>query len=286
MPWVNVNGLRFFYQRMGGGQPTVVFAHGLVMDNLSSWWYTMANATAARADVLCYDLRGHGLSERPPSGYGVADSVADLLALLDALGIDGPIHLVGNSYGGVIGLALAVAAPERVAGLVLVEAHASVEGQRERERAQLAHGLDLAGVFLDDDDVNSWLDTVGGRKLNRMAAAAKALIYDTTLADDLRDSAPFTEEQLAGVTCPVLLVYGEHSDIFSRAVLLERLLPRVDLHVVAGIDHSVLMGATAEVRRLVLDWVRDHGSGGVATQGAPGAAPERARDAAPAAGTG
>ncbi len=258
MPFVNANGVEFFFQRMGAGEPTVVFVHGLVMDNLSSWWYTIANALARQSDVLCYDLRGHGLSQRPRNGYSVSDSVLDLTNILSELGIEGPIHIVGNSYGGVVGLALALERPSMIASLVLVEAHASIDELRSKDKAQLVHGLDLAGVFLDDDEVNQWLDSVGGRKLNRMAKVAKALIYDTSLADDLRDSPPFTRAQLEQISCPTLLIYGEHSDIISRGIVLQELLSNARLEVVKGLDHSVLMGATQFVRTTICEWIRDH----------------------------
>ncbi|MEL7207572.1 MAG: alpha/beta fold hydrolase, partial [Actinomycetota bacterium] len=168
------NDVRFNVVRIGGGDQTVVFLHGLVMDNLSSFYYTLANPIAKRADVVLYDLRGHGRSERPATGYTVEDSVADLVALLDELGVDRPAHLIGNSYGGVVGLATAIAHPERVAGLGLIEAHFAVEGWGHH----MAGSLALAAFGLDDDDLQLWLEQQGGRKLNRMARNAEALIYD------------------------------------------------------------------------------------------------------------
>ena len=263
MSKVKANGLQFFYQRFGGDAPTVVFIHGLVIDNLSSWWYTVGNAAAAQgADVVCYDLRGHGMSERPLAGYSTADNLSDLVGILDELGIDHPVHVVGNSYGGVIGMALAVAHPERVASLVLVEAHVAVDTHDQAQREQVAVGLDLAGLLLTEDEVNDWLDTVGGRKLNRMARNARQLIFDTSLIADLRGSSHFTEGEIAGVTQPALLVFGEHSDIYDRGVMLRDLLPAGSLHVVADVDHSVLMGATPEVRRIILDWLAGGFAGG------------------------
>jgi pimeloyl-ACP methyl ester carboxylesterase len=258
MPELTANGCRFFYKRIGGGEPKAVFLHGLVMDNLSSWWYTVATKASRTADVLCYDLRGHGLSERPRTGYSIPDSVADLVGVLDALSIDEPVHLVGNSYGGVIGLAFAIAHPERTASLVLLEAHTVVEGLDERDQDMLTHGLDLAGTLLDDTIVNRWLDHIAGRKLYRMSERAKDLLTNTTLVDDLRSSPQFTAEALGALECPTLLLFGEHSDIFSRAVLLEQLIPKAELHVLEGIDHTALMSATPEVRRLIIDWLDAH----------------------------
>jgi pimeloyl-ACP methyl ester carboxylesterase len=258
MPEVTAAGHRFFVLRMGEGEPTAVFVHGLVMDNLSSWWFTVANAAARQGDVVCYDLRGHGRSEVTPSGYGVNDSVEDLAAILDELGINHPVYVIGNSYGGVVGLAFARAYPERTAGLVLVEAHAAIEGEDEREQDQLAHGLDLAGALLDEDIVNHWLDQVGGRKLNRMAARAKQLIWNTSLVADLRDAPPFKVEELRAIDQPVLLLYGENSDIISRAVSLAEILPHAELQVLEGIDHTALMSAVADVRAAILGWLGSH----------------------------
>src|SRR5260370_36038953 len=88
------------YRRPGpeGADSRVVFVHGLVMDNLSSWYFSIAGATASFADVLLYDLRGHGLSERPKEGYGVARMVQDLDGLLALTFGRAPVCLAGNSF--------------------------------------------------------------------------------------------------------------------------------------------------------------------------------------------
>jgi pimeloyl-ACP methyl ester carboxylesterase len=106
---VVARGVRFHILRLGRGETTVVFLHGLIIDNLSSFYLTLANPTARNAQVLLYDLRGHGKSERTPAGYGVADMVADLAAILNVLGITRPVQLVGTSFGGLLALAFAVA---------------------------------------------------------------------------------------------------------------------------------------------------------------------------------
>jgi pimeloyl-ACP methyl ester carboxylesterase len=251
---LTANGHRFFVLRLGAGDQTAVFVHGLGMDNLSSWWLTVANAAARSCDVVCYDLRGHGRSEMPETGYSISDSVADLSALLDALGIEHPVHVIGNSYGGSIGLAFALAHPGRTAGLVLVEAHAAIEGQTDGDRENVENWAAQAREF-DVTIVDEWLDQLGNRKLRQIVERAKDLIHDTTLVDDLRTSPPFTASQLASISCPVLLLYGEESHIFSRAIVLEAMLPNAELRVLEGIDHQALMSATPRVRREILDWL-------------------------------
>src|SRR5262245_30590915 len=124
---VIANGVRHHVQRLGRGARTVVFVHGLVMDNLSSFYFTLANPVATVAEVILYDLRGHGMTERPASGYTVGGLVADLAALLDELAPGRPVELVSHSFGGVVALAFAVAHPARVARVALIDCHAGTD---------------------------------------------------------------------------------------------------------------------------------------------------------------
>ncbi len=223
-----------------------MFVHGLAMDNLSSYYYTLANPVArAGAEVILYDLRGHGLSECPPSGYGMADSVSDLAALLDALNIDGPVHLVGNSYGGTVVLAFATAHPERVASMVLIEAHFSIAGWAEQIMATRA--------ITSESELRHALDQLG-RKVIRLADMADKLLNHTTFVTDLLTVQQISMSRLSTLTCPVRAIYGEHSDVVDYARKLNGHLPQCALTVIPGCDHSVLMNATPQLREIVLEW--------------------------------
>lgn len=251
MPELDVGGVRLHYQRLGrpGGE-TVVMLHGMLVDNLSSLYLTLAPVLVGDMDVVLYDQRGHGRSQRPPSGYGVEQSVADLQGLLAGLGIAGPVHLLGNSYGALVAIETALAAPDLVASLALVEAHFAVEGWGDT----IAHDLELAGFGLSESDVRDWLSEFGGRKLNRLARKVEALIRETSIIEDLRAARPLAPDALRGLDLPTLALYGEHSDAIARARDLEALLPRCELDLFADCAHSVLFEATRTVRGLVVDW--------------------------------
>lgn len=225
-----------------------MFLHGLGMDNLSSFYYTLANPLAhAGADVILYDLRGHGLSERPRTGYRIDDSVADLAAILDTLGVDGPVHLIGNSYGGTVALGFAVAYPARVASMVLIEAHFSIAGWAEQIMAERSRFEPVfAGLGLRLEQL--------GRKVVRLAEMADDLLNRTTFLADLQAVVPIPMSRLGTLRCPVRAVYGEHSDVVDYARQLDEHLPQCVLTVLDGCGHSVLMDATARVREIVLDW--------------------------------
>jgi pimeloyl-ACP methyl ester carboxylesterase len=248
---VVANGVRHHVQRLGTGERTVVFVHGLVMDNLSSFYFTLANPVAEHAEVLLYDLRGHGMSERPHSGYAVADLVADLAALVDGRSI----ALVGNSFGGLVALAYAAAHPDRVTRLALIDAHDGTDGWAAQMTATLALRGDARDAKIADS-FQAWLGRHSERKRTRLARAAEALVEGTTLIADLRASPPLTAAQLGRIACPTLALYGERSDVRARGEELARTLPACELRLLPGCTHSVLWEATAEVRDRIVEFLR------------------------------
>jgi pimeloyl-ACP methyl ester carboxylesterase len=260
MPDICANDARFHVQRLparaGAPQPpTVVLVHGLVMDNLSSFYYTLAGPLArGGAQVILYDLRGHGRSECTPGRYATSDAVADLRALLDALGEDDPVYLVGNSYGGLIAARMAVTAPERVAGLALIEA--SCAGQAAAAWIEeMANTLTVAALGLEYDRVQDHLNALGQRKLARVAARADALLNGTSLIEDLAAERPLTGPELAGISCPVLGVYGERSELAPAADHLRRHVRDPRIEVLPGLAHTVLREATGPLRDIVTSWL-------------------------------
>ena len=267
MAEVVANGLKFHVQHVGQSRaaqdhehgpdpsdpseprPQVVMLHGLVIDNLSSWYYTLANPLALHADVHLYDLRGHGLSEMPKSGYSVEDNVNDLEALLNEWGIDTPVHLFGNSFGGVVSLAFAHRHPERVASLFLIEAHFAVEGWGEH----MAGSLALAAFGLDEDAVQGWLANNADRKLSRLAKRSERFLMNTSLIDDLQAEQPIG--WLGEISCPTYAMYGSESDILDRAKELKAKVPNCELEIVEGCSHSLLTERSALVRDRALAWM-------------------------------
>jgi pimeloyl-ACP methyl ester carboxylesterase len=256
---IRANGARFHVQllpaRPEPQAPAVVFVHGLVMDNLSSFYYTLAGPVAAAgARVILYDLRGHGRSERTPGHYSTRDGAADLCALLDALDEKEPVYLVGNSYGGLIAARTAVCAPERVAGLVLIES--SCAGPAASAWIEeMANTLTVAALGLEYDRVQDQLRALGRRKLARLAAHADALLNGTSLIEDLSTERPLAGQELASITCPVLGVYGERSELVTAADDLRRHVPDGRIEILPGLAHTVLREATGPLRDIITAWL-------------------------------
>ncbi|HLJ08120.1 MAG TPA: alpha/beta hydrolase, partial [Acidimicrobiia bacterium] len=242
-----------------GRPPSVVFIHGLFIDNLSSLYYSLANPVAqAGADAILYDLRGHGRSEQTPAGYTLDDSVEDLLAVVDALGVGAPVHLVGHSYGASVALRAGLRHPERLAGLTLIEPHCADTGDGGSWVEDVADALTAIALCSEtlalpaDEEVSP--STV--RKL-RALKTTNAFLNATTMIEDVAASPRFTGKELAGLEVPTMAVYGEQTDLASSLAMIRASMPQCRLEVFPGVGHSVLRDATPKVLALLIDWLAE-----------------------------
>lgn len=112
-------GLRLHLRHWPGTGRPFVLLHGLA-SNARTWDGVAAHLAAAGHAVVAVDQRGHGLSDKPDSGYDFAAIAGDLASLIDGLGLDRPI-IAGQSWGGNVVLTFAARYPERAAGIVLVD---------------------------------------------------------------------------------------------------------------------------------------------------------------------
>jgi pimeloyl-ACP methyl ester carboxylesterase len=113
------DGIGLHARDWGDGGPAVVLLHGLA-SNARIWDGVAARLAGAGLRVVALDLRGHGDSDQPPSGYDFAQVGRDLQAALGGLGLDRPV-LAGHSWGANVALQYAADRPGQVAGLVLVD---------------------------------------------------------------------------------------------------------------------------------------------------------------------
>jgi len=119
MPHEKINGIESFIKIDGTGE-SLVFIHGLGID--SSIWDDQTQIFANSYETVCYDLRGHGLSDAPETGYSYRDYSDDLVDLIEVCCIP-PVHLVGLSMGGAIAFKYARENPEKVRSLTLIGTH-------------------------------------------------------------------------------------------------------------------------------------------------------------------
>ncbi|PFG50946.1 pimeloyl-ACP methyl ester carboxylesterase [Amycolatopsis sulphurea] len=255
------NGIRMHYERMPAGDsarrppPPVVFVHGLGTDSLASFYLTLAAPVAASGvEVLAYDLRGHGRTEQPASGYRVGDFVADLCGLLDELDLRRPVHLVGNSFGGTIALSFAAQHPDRVATVVSIESEPATAvwaGKMGRTLANIMKELSREEFF-------DWLSATFGKHHARLARATGKRLRATTMAEEIPLGPLLDADGLAEIRCPVLSIVGSEGFQRDDPYAVGGMLPDCRTEVLPGQGHSVLVEAHRTVRGLLLDWVAGH----------------------------
>jgi pimeloyl-ACP methyl ester carboxylesterase len=236
-------GFRIRYQVFGSG-PALVLLHGFPMwgDRWKDTGYVAE--LESRYQVIVPDLLGHGQSDKPhqPAAYGGKNMASDVIAVLDAAGVD-HAHVWGYSMGAVVAQALAVSAPARVLSLVLGGFPPGLDGEQMR------------AVFGSEPQPQTWDDLLGGwpapiyemfRAHNDdldALLACHSMFGDlpTTLAD-LR-SAPhptlaymgadderveLARQQCDALPCHLEIVPGEHALAFRQA---QNILPLALKHL-------------------------------------------------------
>ncbi|HMP72828.1 MAG TPA: alpha/beta hydrolase [Kiritimatiellia bacterium] len=263
MPRIRTSRLGLFYQQSGEGDD-IVMVHGLAA-NLAFWFLKIVPFFTDTYRVTAYDQRGHGMSETPPDHYTTHDLAEDLLSLLDALNIE-KAHLVGHSIGGAVCAHFATLFPHRVKTLTLIECrlHAFQPIQSRDNQAfweKHAKEFEAQGITIpkntpkvfyslmqelsplaDQGLINP--NAVPGLILrgpadpkSRSGQRWLKLVSETTFATDLQELAGLTEDRLATIHHPTLVMYGATSHFIGSCHGLERVLPNKSMVILPDRGH-------------------------------------------------
>lgn len=118
------DGVQLAWSATGKGEPALVFIHGFAGDQ--NQFTGQVDAFAARHRVVTLDLAGHGQSGHDRTQWGAAAFADDVIAVMDAAGVDEAI-LIGHSMGGIVMLETANRYPDRVRGLVAIDTLQNIE---------------------------------------------------------------------------------------------------------------------------------------------------------------
>jgi pimeloyl-ACP methyl ester carboxylesterase len=225
-----------------------VFLHAGIADQRS--WSDVMELLSCDMEVVAYDRRGFGTTTYEPEGH---DQVADLCAVLDALGLE-RVVLVGNSRGGEIALDAALTHPARVSALVLVApavsgAPAATGSQIDPVAAAIWETLeaaDAAGALdaLNLGEIRLWLDGPTARE-GRVGGSRRALALEMNRIALHAESpghepeAPDAWACLSEISVPVLVVVGDLDlrHVQERGREVARRISGATLRVMPGAAH-------------------------------------------------
>jgi pimeloyl-ACP methyl ester carboxylesterase len=263
---VTANGIELHVEVHGDGDP-VLLLHGWP-DDCGLWRHQVPALTAAGYRVITPDLRGFGQSGRPAdrAGYQLANSVADVAAVLDASGA-GQVHLVGHDWGAAVAWLTAMYLPDRVRTLTAVSVPhlAAPDTVRQREMAwyQLFFQFEeVAEATLRYDDWAALRELAPGyrdidraiARLSRPGALTASLNwYRANLAPRMPGQRP----QLPPVSAPTLGIWSDGDRYLDGA----RMRASGGLVAgpwryaeVAGASHWIPLDAPEELSGLLLGW--------------------------------
>jgi pimeloyl-ACP methyl ester carboxylesterase len=202
------------------GAPPVALLHGLVTGNMATWYSATALPLSAEHRVLLYDLRGHGGSTMPASGYDLPSQANDLNRVLIHYGFAStPVDLVGHSVGALIALHFALRHPQRVRRLVLVDA----------PMPAATHVSPSLRTFAADGCLVLPANVSQGRRSDRLRRRVATLLQNTTLPMDVSAMQSEPVDSLAGFAKPVSLIYGTRSPCRAAGLQLSQTLPNATL---------------------------------------------------------
>jgi len=225
MAYADVNGQRLYFEDSGGDGAAVLFSHGFLMDG--EMFEPQVRALSDAYRCITWDERAFGRTEFDGKPFTYWDSADDAIGLLDHLGIERAV-LAGMSQGGFLSLRAALAHPDCVRALVLIDTQSGTEdpGVLEAYRGMTADWLAngpvnvggiVAGLIIGDPAIEpSWQAKWEKLPRENMGVASECLYG----RDDVT-------ARLGEITCPALVVHGtaDQAIPMDKAEALRAALP-------------------------------------------------------------
>ncbi|WP_281648415.1 alpha/beta fold hydrolase [Parendozoicomonas sp. Alg238-R29] len=244
---------------------TILMIHGFGADKDN--WVRLAGELGDTYRIVAVDLAGHGESSQTKSNKGaeldfLVTSQADRLnTLLDTLDID-KVHYMGNSMGGAIGLAFAVAHPERLKSLTLLD-NAGIDSPKKSEYFQLLDKGENPLIAREPGDYAVLIDFVMSEKpfipwpitavMERKAIARKEMndkvFADLMASQEQMGSSDYVNKMLASIETPSLVIWGEEDRVLdvSSIEVMEKYMPNLESVILPGIGHVPMVEAPDQV---------------------------------------
>ncbi len=271
MPAIDLDGAKIAYRRSGAGEP-VVLLHSST--GSSAQWKALCEQLQRNFLVLAPDLYGYGDSDGWPGARPI--SLADEAAIVEALArtCDGPIHLIGHSYGGAVALKAAIRSKVALCSLSLIEpvafhvlSNGDPWGGRYLEeitdvadfvQSALSMG-DRAGAmhcFVDFWSGPGVWNFLSPKQRQKIMSAAPQVPLDFWAA--MAETA--TLEDYGDTHVPTLLMCGADSPAVTRRIvaMLDIALPQARLNVVPGAGHMLPLTHSVPVNEAMVAHLRRH----------------------------
>jgi len=257
MSSASVNGVQLAYDDTQGNGPPVVLSHGFLMDR--TMFEPQVEALRPHFRVITWDSRGHGDTVDDGRPFSYWDLASDCVALLDHLGVERAV-VGGMSQGGFVALRVALTAPARVRGLILLDTQAGTEDPDvvPLYQAMLDEWVSVgpsdeiaevvSGLIIGEPELSkTWVPRWRARPHTSIAMPGQALIT----RDDITG-------RLGEIAAPALVVHGtaDLSITMEKAQGLATGLPHSgEVVAIEGGTHSANLTHPEPVNRAILQFL-------------------------------
>jgi pimeloyl-ACP methyl ester carboxylesterase len=249
---IPVSNVEIYVDDQGSGEP-VILLHGGIMDHQS--WGNQIPALAEHFRVISPDTRGHGRSTDADDEFTYELFAADMVALMDELGI-ARASIVGFSDGGDAGLVLAREHADRVDKLVLLGTpyHTSNYPPGTAEHFSTLTTPELYDMVGDDSEF--------GEVVHKAQALYEPDAWEAfwqKLVNRMWSTYPDYElGYLAGVTAPTLVCHGENEPFFDVSIsqAMVDTMPRAELRIIPGATHTMGQEKPEDVNAAIIEFLQ------------------------------
>ena len=248
MPKVHANGIDIHYEVAGGGAPLLLIA-GL---GYGGWlWHKVVPGLAEHFQVITFDNRGAGETDKPEGPYTVQMLAADTSGLLEALGIR-RAHVLGHSMGGFVAQELVLSRPDLVDRLILASTNFGGPNHVPVTPEALAAMMDRSGDLLEVIRRGIAVATAPGFAETHPEIVQELVAYrlsnpvppaqyqaQMTVGLGLLSAESCFEHRLPAVQSPTLILFGEHDRVVppANAALLTRAIPNSTVRILPDAGH-------------------------------------------------
>jgi valacyclovir hydrolase len=254
MAWFEHGTSRIFYEAQGSGTPVLVLP-GFSQGN-EEFSYLREALMAAGYRVIAADLPGSGRSEPQPRTYTATYYEEDahaFVALIRHLATE-PAHLIGFSDGAEVSLLMATLIPEGIRSVAVWGAAGMINDPDGRMREAMYNIVDhpIPPLKPLHDFLVATYGEANARAMTQSHVAA--------LSDIIKGGGELSRSKAERITCPVLLISGEH-DMFAAPALAAELAARIrtaEVLMAEGAEHNVYGERPEWLTQTILDWVEKH----------------------------
>ena len=244
-----------------------VLIHGLFFGNLAAWYPLFTQSLSQQGEVLCYDLRGHGLSEAPLKGYRLEDHLNDLLDLLDEQGWSKhSICFIGHSFGARLALA-ALKARELISRtrhnqvnsedhILLIDPPLLMANREDQEFFEKLKNTNIHELKAHLPHSLTLLLTKEGRRLRKMLKRWSYLLQETQFLEELEDLGDIDQQDVNLINRCGCVLFGSDSGCFRAYPFLKETLDAERIQIIEGGGHFLLNQSP----QLVLKFIEESSS--------------------------